>query len=150
MNSSFYILTKRVELRSSFAILPFRGKNIYYYCTNSPILQGAAAAATAAAAAANPSAQVGDNNIMVSKSTLDNIVGNLWQARQESSGSSQGNQVNKFPIILYPSLGRRRRFDPVAGSPIRRRRKNKNNHNRPFEKIRHRIKIISVVVRWAK
>ncbi len=31
---------------------------------------------------------------MVSKS-LDNIVGNLWQARQESSGSSLGNQVSQ-------------------------------------------------------
>ena len=29
---------------------------------------------------------------MVTKS-LDNIVGSLWQARQESSGSSMGNQV---------------------------------------------------------
>ena len=27
------------------------------------------------------------------KSQLDNIVGSLWQARQESSGSSLGNQV---------------------------------------------------------
>ena len=27
------------------------------------------------------------------KSNLDNIVGSLWQARQESSGSSVGNQV---------------------------------------------------------
>jgi hypothetical protein len=27
------------------------------------------------------------------KSALDNIVGNLWQTRQESSGSSVGNQV---------------------------------------------------------
>ena len=34
---------------------------------------------------------------MVSKS-LDNIVGNLWQARQESSGSSMGNQVSFFII----------------------------------------------------
>ena len=29
---------------------------------------------------------------IVTKS-LDNIVGNLWQQRQESSGSSAGNQV---------------------------------------------------------
>ena len=28
------------------------------------------------------------------KSNLDNIVGSLWQARQESSGSSVGNQVD--------------------------------------------------------
>ena len=28
------------------------------------------------------------------KSQLDNIVGTLWQARQESSGSSVGNQVS--------------------------------------------------------
>ena len=35
---------------------------------------------------------------MVAKS-LDNIVGNLWQQRQESSGSSVGNQV-KFPVCL--------------------------------------------------
>ncbi len=45
---------------------------------------GAAAAAAAAAAADN----------LVTKSSLDNIVGNLWQARQESSGSSMGNQVS--------------------------------------------------------
>jgi hypothetical protein len=32
---------------------------------------------------------------MVAKS-LDNIVGNLWQQRQESSGSSVGNQVRFF------------------------------------------------------
>ena len=31
---------------------------------------------------------------MVTKS-LDNIVGSLWQARQESSGSSMGNQVRE-------------------------------------------------------
>jgi hypothetical protein len=43
------------------------------------------AAAVAAAAAAES---------MVTKS-LDNIVGSLWQARQESSGSSMGNQVRK-------------------------------------------------------
>ena len=30
---------------------------------------------------------------VASKSNLDNIVGSLWQARQESSGSSMGNQV---------------------------------------------------------
>ena len=30
---------------------------------------------------------------MVAKSALDSIVGNLWQQRQESSGSSVGNQV---------------------------------------------------------
>lgn len=29
------------------------------------------------------------------KSNLDNIVGSLWQARQESSGSSVGNQVTR-------------------------------------------------------
>ena len=29
------------------------------------------------------------------KSNLDNIVGSLWQARQESSGSSRGDQVMK-------------------------------------------------------
>ena len=31
------------------------------------------------------------------KSNLDNIVGSLWQARQESSGSSVGNQVADEP-----------------------------------------------------
>ena len=35
---------------------------------------------------------------MVAKS-LDNIVGNLWQQRQESSGSSVGNQVRFFYIL---------------------------------------------------
>ena len=35
------------------------------------------------------------------KSALDNIVGNLWQTRQESSGSSVGNQV-----WFYNSTGR--------------------------------------------
>ena len=29
----------------------------------------------------------------MTKSNLDNIVGSLWQARQESSGSSRGDQV---------------------------------------------------------
>ena len=41
---------------------------------------------------------------MVSKS-LDNIVGNLWQARQESSGSSMGNQVSIVPKKLGHLLG---------------------------------------------
>ena len=77
-------------------------------------LQGATTATAPTATASSPNPQVGDNNIMVSKSTLDNIVGNLWQARQESSGSSQGNQVNKFP----PSFLIRR-------SPIRRQRERK-------------------------
>ena len=30
---------------------------------------------------------------IMAKSALDSIVGNLWQQRQESSGSSVGNQV---------------------------------------------------------
>ena len=37
------------------------------------------------------------------KSNLDNIVGSLWQARQESSGSSVGNQVRSpkyFSLVL--------------------------------------------------
>ena len=34
------------------------------------------------------------------KSNLDNIVGSLWQARQESSGSSVGNQVIRTFSIL--------------------------------------------------
>jgi hypothetical protein len=33
---------------------------------------------------------------MHNKSQLDNIVGSLWQARQESSGSSLGNQVRGY------------------------------------------------------
>jgi len=37
---------------------------------------------------------------LVTKS-LDNIVGNLWQARQESSGSSMGNQVR--PDLSAPN-----------------------------------------------
>ena len=40
---------------------------------------------------------------MVAKS-LDNIVGNLWQQRQESSGSSVGNQVRFFFIYLNDAL----------------------------------------------
>ena len=45
-----------------------------------------------------PAAATGSQSVsaaaesMVTKS-LDNIVGSLWQARQESSGSSMGNQV---------------------------------------------------------
>ena len=36
------------------------------------------------------------------KSNLDNIVGSLWQARQESSGSSVGNQVtNNFATQIF-------------------------------------------------
>ena len=35
------------------------------------------------------------------KSNLDNIVGSLWQARQESSGSSVGNQVDYFLDLKY-------------------------------------------------
>ena len=39
------------------------------------------------------------------KSQLHNIVGSLWQARQESSGSSLGNQVGyPFYVISYTSL----------------------------------------------
>ena len=37
------------------------------------------------------------------KSQLDNIVGSLWQARQESSGSSLGNQVNIYTSPQYIS-----------------------------------------------
>ena len=33
------------------------------------------------------------DQLVSAKSALDNIVGNLWQQRQESSGSSVGNQV---------------------------------------------------------
>ncbi len=36
---------------------------------------------------------------MHNKSQLDNIVGSLWQARQESSGSSLGNQVREIQIL---------------------------------------------------
>ena len=32
------------------------------------------------------------DQMVSAKSALDNIVGNLWQQRQESSGSSVGNQ----------------------------------------------------------
>jgi len=54
--------------------------------------------ATAAAAAA---AAVCKTNLdSVTKSNLDNIVGSLWQARQESSGSSAGNQVRNIIIII--------------------------------------------------
>ena len=47
-----------------------------------------------------PAATAGSQSVaaaaesMVTKS-LDNIVGSLWQARQESSGSSMGNQVRE-------------------------------------------------------
>ena len=34
------------------------------------------------------------------KSNLDNIVGSLWQARQESSGSSVGNQVGMKIFLM--------------------------------------------------
>ena len=34
------------------------------------------------------------------KSNLDNIVGSLWQARQESSGSSRGDQVRLVVIMV--------------------------------------------------
>ena len=37
---------------------------------------------------------------VASKSNLDNIVGSLWQARQESSGSSVGNQVREINHFL--------------------------------------------------
>ena len=44
------------------------------------------------------------------KSNLDNIVGSLWQARQESSGSSVGNQVaaarhvTQLKYFSYPQI----------------------------------------------
>ena len=47
----------------------------------------------------------------MTKSNLDNIVGSLWQARQESSGSSRGDQVGLgdrggggVRVLLIPSL----------------------------------------------
>lgn len=48
----------------------------FYGQTNFPFLQGVRGGA-----------------VDHTKSNLDNIVGSLWQARQESSGSSVGNQV---------------------------------------------------------
>ncbi len=42
---------------------------------------------------------------MVAKS-LDNIVGNLWQQRQESSGSSVGNQVLKMDSNPWDTFAR--------------------------------------------
>ena len=51
---------------------------------------------------------------MVAKSALDNIVGNLWQQRQESSGSSVGNQVCKLtrisPFFRHSELMRKYSF----------------------------------------
>ena len=39
--------------------------------------------------------ELANNMANMTKSNLDNIVGSLWQARQESSGSSRGDQVMK-------------------------------------------------------
>ena len=39
--------------------------------------------------------ELANNMANMTKSNLDNIVGSLWQARQESSGSSRGDQVIK-------------------------------------------------------
>ena len=39
--------------------------------------------------------ELANNMANMTKSNLDNIVGSLWQARQESSGSSRGDQVSK-------------------------------------------------------
>jgi hypothetical protein len=46
------------------------------------------------------------------KSNLDNIVGSLWQARQESSGSSRGDQVILPPTLLPPT------FPAKASKPV--------------------------------
>ena len=38
------------------------------------------------------------------KSNLDNIVGSLWQARQESSGSSRGDQVRPGIMVIMVTV----------------------------------------------
>ena len=44
--------------------------------------------------------ELANNMANMTKSNLDNIVGSLWQARQESSGSSRGDQVIKKSKLM--------------------------------------------------
>merc|ERR1719220_2793289 len=48
------------------------------------------------------------------KSALDNIVGNLWQTRQESSGSSVGNQSPRNGEDLSDAEGEQNSHDEAA------------------------------------
>ena len=48
--------------------------------------------------------ELANNMANMTKSNLDNIVGSLWQARQESSGSSRGDQVMKILSCCFVSL----------------------------------------------
>ena len=59
------------------------------------------------------------------KSNLDNIVGSLWQARQESSGSSVGNQV----ITTFSILPTRAEHRGESGQPNTRHLNNILLHN---------------------
>merc|ERR1719223_2444019 len=52
------------------------------------------------------------------KSNLDNIVGSLWQARQESSGSSVGNQSPHRGDDLSEGEGDAGRSPAAAASVI--------------------------------
>ena len=48
--------------------------------------------------------ELANNMANMTKSNLDNIVGSLWQARQESSGSSTRDsptRVKKKPTVVF-------------------------------------------------